>query len=74
MSFVSVAFYEEHYIKGQCHEICDLRIFHQTFAPVPLIHALKPFEFCFEFAKILDYEIAEPFFVRQPPYTVLLYV
>jgi hypothetical protein len=30
-------------LKGQCQEVFDLRFFHQTIPPRPLIHGLKPF-------------------------------
>jgi hypothetical protein len=30
-------------LKGQCHEIFDPRLFHQTIPPRALIHGLKPF-------------------------------
>jgi hypothetical protein len=30
-------------LKGECHEILDLRFFHQTIHPGTLIHGLKPF-------------------------------
>jgi hypothetical protein len=34
---------EGDYLKGQCHEIFDPRVFHQSKPLGPLIHGLKPF-------------------------------
>jgi hypothetical protein len=40
-------------LKGQCYNIFHFQFFHQTIPPpLPLIHRLKIFEFCFEFAEI----------------------
>jgi hypothetical protein len=48
-------------LKGPCHEIFDLRFFHQTIPSGPLTHGLKPFcifnFFSFVSAEIFDYEI-----------------
>jgi hypothetical protein len=40
-------------LKGQCHEIFDLRFFRQSITPRPLINTLKYFRFLFRFCRAI---------------------
>jgi hypothetical protein len=47
------------FIKETVSRDFRLLVFHKTTSLRPLIHRLKPFCICLEFAKIFDFEIAD---------------